>query len=95
MCARPGCEETFVKKTHNQKYHDNDCCRLATNSRIMEDYYEGRDRKAGKARYCRVCESTKLSRYNTSRVCASCASRQVVETNNSVKQMLANVSLSS
>ena len=87
-CARPGCNETFEKKSHNQKYHNNECCKLATNAKIMEKYYERRAQRLGKTRLCSSCGVTKLSRYNDSRTCSGCDSKSQVARNNSVLDML-------
>lgn len=92
MCARPGCGVEFVKKTHNQKYHDNDCCLDATNERLMVKYYQGRDRKAGKPRQCDYCES-KLSRYNELTICNSCQTAERERQTQSVTNMLASANL--
>lgn len=92
ICAREGCEVEFEPATHNQKYHDSECCRIATNRRIMEKYYAKRDQKAGKTRFCMVCKTTKLSRYNDSQVCGSCQVAPVAEANNAVAAMLLSVS---
>lgn len=87
-CARVGCSETFVKKAHNQKYHNDECCRLATNAKIMEKYYERRAQRLGKTRLCSVCNVTRLSRYNDSRTCSGCESKSQIDRNNSVLDML-------
>ena len=92
-CANDGCEETFKPKTHNQKYHSDECCRLATNRRIMKNYYRQRDQKAGKVRYCSVCNITKLSRYNDGQVCAPCETKQQANARNSVLDMLTSAAL--
>lgn len=94
-CANEGCEVVFEPKTHNQKYCTDECCRLATNRRIMEKYYERRDQRLGKARYCKSCGVTKLSRYNDSQICGSCRVKKEVAANNSVIDMLASVSWAS
>lgn len=94
-CDNKGCEKLFVKKTHNMRYCSDECCRLATNRRIMEKYYAKRDQRQGKARYCAECATTKLSRYNDSQVCSSCKMNKEVSANNSVIDMLANVSWAS
>lgn len=93
ICAREGCEETYERKTHNQKYHNDECCRLATNQRIMEKYYAKRDQRQGKTRYCKSCEETKLSRYNDSQICSACKAKSEINANNSVIDMLINASL--
>jgi len=92
ICARDGCEEAFQPATHNQKYHNAECCRIATNARIMERYYAERDRRLGVERRCKNC-STKLSRYNESDTCNSCSLKQQVSVNTQVANMLLAVSV--
>jgi hypothetical protein len=72
-CARKECDVIFERSTHNQKYHDEECCRLATNARIMEKYYERKARRGGVKRICETpgCQ-TLLSRYNASKLCSKC-----------------------
>ena len=93
VCARTGCDESFAKKAHNQKYHNDECCRLATNAKIMEKYYERRAQRLGKTRLCSSCNVTRLSRYNDSRICSGCDSKSQVAKNNSVMDMLNAVNL--
>lgn len=69
-CAWPDCGKPFQKKTHNQKYDTDECCRVATNAQIMSRYYKKKAIKNGAARYC-VC-GTKLSRYNEKDTCQAC-----------------------
>lgn len=65
------CDEPFDRKTHNQRYCSAECCRLATNERIMERYYERRDNRRGRERVCgRTGCETKLSRYNDDDYCS-------------------------
>lgn len=73
ICAREDCGVPFVKKTHNQIYHDDECCRIATNERIMERYYEKKRKRGGEKRYCKgkACD-TVLSRYNDGDLCSMC-----------------------
>ena len=71
-CAE--CGKEFEFKTHNQKYCSNQCCRVATNKRIMQKYYEKRERLAGKHRVCIQCD-TILSKHNPLEVCAWCESK--------------------
>lgn len=91
-CANEGCENTYTPKTHNMKYCSAECCRVATNRRIMEKYYAKRDQRAGKARFCIKCKATRLSRYNDSQVCGSCRIASTSSANNAVVNMLAAVS---
>lgn len=95
ICARVGCDNEFSRKAHNQKYCSDECCRLATNKRIMSNYYKEKARIEGKPRICEKCEITKLSRYNASSVCSSCASASEVSANKSVIDMLTNASIAS
>jgi hypothetical protein len=76
LCANPKCMMGFEPARHNQKYCSKECCKVVTNSKIMEQYYEEKDRKSGKPRTCKVCKSSKLSRYNAGNTCSSCVARQ-------------------
>lgn len=71
ICNNKECAKDFDAKTHNQKYCCDECCRVATNRRIMEKYYEKKAIKNGAFRGCKSCGS-KLSRYNKSEICAVC-----------------------
>ncbi len=86
VCAYGECGLKFEAKTHNQIYCSDDCCRKATNARLMEQYYERKARRQG---HIRVCENdgcnTRLSRYNDGRECQKCASAKKSE---SRKQLL-------
>jgi hypothetical protein len=77
ICARVGCENLFSKKTHNQKYCSDECCRIATNAKIMERYYENKRRRSGAKRLC-DCGAT-LSKYNLGDECSTCEAKR--ETN--------------
>lgn len=79
-CAREGCDNVTEKTTHNQKYCTRDCTRIATNAKMMERYHENTAIAKGKVRMCKVCETTKLSRYNLTNTCAPCE-RKARETN--------------
>lgn len=90
-CENTGCDVVFTKKTHNQRYHDDECCRLATNAKIMEKYYARRAQRLGHARYCQICTTAKLSRYNSDSVCGPCSLQREVDKNKSVLSMLNSV----
>lgn len=87
-CARNGCDNLFNRKTHNQKYCSDECCRLATNAKIMERYYENKRRRSGAPRQCTSCGS-KLSKYNLSDECSACISGREIEQKNLVMQQIA------
>ena len=93
ICALEECNERYIKTTHNQKYHSAECCRIATNRKIMEKYYQKRARKLGHVRYCDECGVTKLSRYNESLICGSCSAKRRDDINKSLTDMLQNVSI--
>lgn len=82
ICANKECQKEFESKTHNQKYCSDECCRLATNKRIMEKYYEKKAIRNGMVRNCKKCKS-KLSRYNESNFCSSCTKK--INSNNNAK----------
>ena len=71
ICANKECGKEFEPKTHNQKYCTDECCRIATNRRIMEKYYEKKAIRNGAARGCKKC-GAQLSRYNESNLCSIC-----------------------
>lgn len=71
ICSNSECAKDFNAKTHNQKYCSDECCRVATNKRIMEKYYEKKAIKNGSIRKCKKCSSP-LSRYNSTNICSVC-----------------------
>lgn len=90
-CARPECGVIFEPRTHNQKFCCSECCRINTNRRIMEKYYERQAQRLGLERLCVDCQKTKLSRYNDTMVCGPCALKKVEESRKSVVSMFAAV----
>lgn len=68
------CNLDFFPKSKNQKYCNPECCRKATNKKIMEKYYENKERLNGKVRLCIQCKC-KLSRYNPYDICLLCEKR--------------------
>lgn len=89
-CARPECDETFVKSTHNQKYHNAECCRIETNRKIMEKYHEKQAIKKGLARKCKGC-GTKLSRYNEDSKCGACQTKGRYERRDGLSEILETI----
>ena len=73
-CALDECNVQFIPVTHNQKYCTTVHTRMATNKKLMERYWEAQAIKHGKKRICKKCNSTQLSRYNPTGVCAGCQS---------------------
>lgn len=79
-CAYVECGLEFTPTTHNQKYHTDECCRKATNARLMEQYYERKARRQGRVRVCATADcDTKLSRYNDGKVCQKCEAEAVAD----------------
>jgi len=72
ICAYDKCQgiKKFEPKTHNQKYCSDECCRIATNEKLKQAYYEKKARLAGKKRICKTkgCNVI-LSRYNSTNIC--------------------------
>jgi hypothetical protein len=87
ICSNKECGIEFDAKTHNQKYCSDECCRVATNKRIMEKYYEKKAIKNGALRICSSCKS-KLSRYNQSDMCASCERSTQVKSRNMIMEII-------
>ncbi len=87
ICSREDCGKEFASKTHNQKYCSDECCRIATNRRIMEKYYEKKAIKGGKQRQCKSCKSI-LSRYNYTSICSLCEEKKDSESKKSLLEML-------
>jgi hypothetical protein len=88
ICANDGCTNVFQKKTHNQKYCSNMCCRKATNRKIMERYYEDKELRSGNPRNCSSC-SVKLSKYNLGKICAACEAEDVKNSKNMLIEQIA------
>ena len=91
ICANSECKADFVPKTHNQKYCTDECCRIATNKRIMEKYYEKKAIKKGAVRLCKKCKS-QLSRYNSDDICSSCLKKSNVKLKNLLQGIVDEIS---
>jgi hypothetical protein len=90
-CFRKECTIEFESKTHNQKYCSDECCRIATNKRIMEKYYEKKAIRNGSLRNCKKCDA-KLSRYNQGTLCSVCEKNSSSKTNSKLLGMLDEIS---
>ena len=91
ICGNKECAKDFAPKTHNQKYCTDECCRIATNRRIMEKYYEKKAIRNGAIRKCKKC-SIKLSRYNNSSLCSSCEKKTDASKKNKLLGMIDEIS---
>ena len=91
ICANKECGINFEPKTHNQKYCTDECCRVATNRRIMEKYYEKKAIRNGAARGCKKCNA-QLSRYNETPLCASCQKKIDIGQRSKIMGMLNEIS---
>ena len=91
ICSNKECAIEFEPKTHNQKYHNDECCRVATNRRIMEKYYEKKAIRQGAARGCKKC-GHQLSRYNDTSMCASCQKKIDITKRSSILGRLNEIS---
>lgn len=91
-CAYAECSNNFEPKTHNQKYCSDECCRIATNQKLKEAYYEKKARLAGKQRICKNkgCNVI-LSRYNESNICDKCVGEVKKAEKQSLLEMINNV----
>jgi hypothetical protein len=91
ICANKECAKDFEPKTHNQKYCTDECCRIATNRRIMEKYYEKKAIRNGANRQCKKCNA-KLSRYNQSSICSICEKNKDISNKTKIIGMLNEIS---
>lgn len=91
ICSNKECAKNFDPKTHNQKYCSDECCRVATNRRIMEKYYEKKAIKNGASRPCKKC-NTQLSRYNQGDSCSICQKNVDVSNKNKLLRMVDDIS---
>ena len=91
ICSNKECAKEFDAKTHNQKYCTDECCRIATNKRIMQKYYEKKAIKNGATRLCKSCKS-KLSRYNDYNVCSKCLNGKKDKRKNRIKEIIDEIS---
>jgi hypothetical protein len=91
ICGNKECGKDFDAKTHNQKYCSDECCRVATNRRIMEKYYEKKAIRNGAYRACKKCNA-KLSRYNQTNLCSSCEKKTDVSKREKLLGMLDEIS---
>lgn len=87
ICANKECGKKFKPKTHNQKYCCDECCRVATNKRIMEKYYEKKAIRNGALRPCKVCGGM-LSRYNMDATCLTCENKKVLDRKSKIRTLL-------
>ena len=91
ICSNLDCAKDFESKTHNQKYCSDECCRVATNKRIMEKYYEKKAIKKGLVRKCKKCEIV-LSIYNQFNLCSICEKNTKLSEKNKLIGMIDEVS---
>lgn len=90
ICSNKECAKEFDAKTHNQKYCSDECCRIATNRRIMEKYYEKKAIRNGALRTCKC--GGRLSRYNAGNLCASCEKNSNVKNRGKLMDIINEIS---
>lgn len=91
QCSNKECGKIFKKSTHNQKYCTDECCRIATNRRIMEKYYEKKAIRNGAHRVCKKCNA-KLSRYNQASICSVCEKNKDTSNRSKIIGMINEIS---
>ena len=91
ICANTECNKEFEPKTHNQKYCTDECCRIATNKRIMDKYYERKAIRNGASRPCKKCKA-QLSRYNKSNICSVCEKSLSIENRKKIMGFINEIS---
>ena len=72
-CARSECQNTYIKAVHNQIYCSPECCKIATNQRLLARYHENKRKIKNGKRICikKDCD-TLLSQYNKENICENC-----------------------
>lgn len=94
ICAREGCENVITEKRRfNQKYCCYECCKIATNARIMQKYWDRKARLAGEDRYCKTCKTKKLSKYNEEDICFNCSERRQENQQKLIQDLFADIDL--
>lgn len=83
------CATAFESNKKNQKYCTPACCRLATNKKIMEKYYENKKRLSGEKRYCSCGQL--LSRYNEMNQCFVCSQQEKKSHEDGILEVINNV----
>ena len=93
ICAYDQCKKEFEPKTHNQKYCSDECCRIATNEKLKEKYYDKKARLAGKKRICKSKDcSIILSRYQEESICTKCQLKEKTKQKQEIIEMVRRVS---
>jgi hypothetical protein len=87
QCAN--CSVEFESSKKNQKYCNPACCRLATNKKIMNKYYENKKRLSGEKRYCKCGQL--LSRYNENKKCFVCIEEDAKSGRGNILEVINNV----
>jgi len=68
-CANPQCSRTFEVRRVNMIYCSSECCKVATNAKLIARYHAKKKVKTGE----RICTcGAKLSRYNSNDKCHAC-----------------------
>lgn len=86
-CAN--CSAPFDSNKKNQKYCTPACCRLATNKKIMNKYYENKRRLSGEKRHCDCGQL--LSRYNENVKCFPCVEKDKNNSRENILEVIKNV----
>jgi uncharacterized Zn finger protein (UPF0148 family) len=90
VCAYDECNNTYHQTAHNKIYCSDECCRKATNKKIMEKYYAKKRRRSGATIECDQCGAP-LSRYSDHSICAFCQGVKKKAGAEMVKNKLRNV----
>jgi hypothetical protein len=78
-CSNQECKKMFSAKVYNATYCSPECRRIVTNKKLLEKYYENKERKNSK-RVCKTNDcSTILSRYNKESICEQCKKERFIK----------------
>jgi len=72
QCDNSNCGKKFMPKVYNAIYCSAECRKIITNQKVLQRYYDKKERLRSR-RICKTDDcNTVLSRYNTEDICEQC-----------------------
>lgn len=79
VCSNTECGSKFIAKVYNAIYCSSECRRIVTNKKLLEKYYETKE-KRNKKRVCKTAAcKTVLSKYNKENICEQCKKERYIK----------------
>lgn len=80
QCANEACKREFLPKVHNAIYCGDECRKLITNQKVLDKYYEKKEKSLETKTIKRICATdgcgTILSIYNEDSACSACQKKR-------------------